>query len=76
MFRNEVQVAVAIAVLDGCRRVAASWHTWGVIFCRALRVWCMDMISLPHSSVLNAQKSTTCQQSKHFGASKRAVVHV
>ena len=33
--------------------------TLGVLYWRALRVWCMDMISWPHFSVLNAQKSTT-----------------
>ena len=34
--------------------------TCGVDFCSAFLVWCMDMISLPHSSVEKAQKSTTC----------------
>ena len=35
--------------------------TCGVDFWRALRVWCMDMISWPHSASENAQKSTTCR---------------
>lgn len=33
--------------------------TLGVVLQRALRVWCMDMISRPHFSVEKAQKSTT-----------------
>lgn len=35
-------------------------RTVGFSFWLALRVWCMDIISSPHASVLNAQKSTTC----------------
>ena len=54
-------------------------RTLGVLYWRALRVWCMDMISWPHFSVLNAQKSTTwpvmctaqrCQHGNLIGTSQ------
>ena len=44
-----------------CQEAGHAGRTCGIIFWMALRVWCMDMISSPNFSVLNAQKSTTCR---------------
>ena len=54
--------------------------TCGVDFWRALRVWCIDMISWPHSASENAQKSTTCSAMQHYqscvGIKSLHVMHV
>ena len=69
LFQAAMSIAACISTMllsIRVSRVLALVNTCGVDFCNAFRVWCMDMISLPHSSSEKAQKSTTCPKTLHI----------